>query len=489
MKTILLITSLITLTFSHAGEIVLRQAMPHDDLPKNRWWHVYNDDVLDTYLKQASVANQDIKTAVLRFDQARASARVARSDFFPTGNISAGITEQTTSGNTTAPFDPHGQQFSGTTFSVPLEVSYEIDLFGRVRLGYQAAVNDAAAAAATMQNIILTTQAELAQNYFGIRSLDAEVSSVQSAIVLLKELQSITLAKQKSGTATEMEVNRANAELASQQAELSTLQAKRDQLQNAIALLMGRKPQGFSIKSYGEKMIGIPTLPKSVPSDLLERRPDIAASQRNLNASLSRLGVAKLAGYPSLTLGGTVGVSSGSISTLFNQGSEHWSFGPRLSIPLFAGGKNQANVEAQTAAADISLAQYRQTILVAFMEVENQLSSLSRLQEQLVHLRTAQSNSAKASGLAKVRYESGIGTYTDSIDASRDLILNNRRVVTTQGQQLIASVTLIKALGGGWTQKIPTRIPVTNTDPDQQTNPNNTGKKKNFFQKLFSKEK
>jgi len=469
-----------------AEEITLRQVQPRDHVPRGDWWSVYGDAKLDSLIREASAANQNIRMAVFRFDQARATARIARSEFFPTVDLGAAATHQSFSGNTVVPFDPNGRIFSGWNYDVPLDLSYEVDLWGRVRLSHQSAVQDAASTAALMQNVLLSVQAEVAQNYFRLRAIDAEIASLQRAVTLLSESHQIALTKQKAGTATDFDVTRAAAELASQRVELSSLQAQRDPLKNAIALLTGRKAQSFTIAAEANKIPPVPVVPKSVPSDLLERRPDIAATERALAASLSRLKVAKLAGYPSLRLTANTGVVSGDLSNLFALGSEKWVIGPVLSIPIFSGGRDKANMEAQRAAADIALAQYRQAVLTAFAEVDNSLSAVGRYQEQLTFQREALDQAEKSLQLAKTRYDSGVGLYVELLDSERNAIRSQRLLHQLRGQHLLASVTLIKAMGGGWNQKMPTVIPELKADPASQTE-NAPPPKKNFFQRLFTK--
>lgn len=476
---------LLSLTLS-AQPIVLREVQPRDHIARGDWWSVYGDAKLDALIREASTANQNLRIAVFRFDQARATARISRSNFFPTGTLGAAVTHQSLSGNTKVPFDPNGEIYRGWNYEVPLDISYEIDLWGRVRLSYESAVSDAASAAATMQSVLLSVQSEVAQNYFRMRAIDAEITALQRALALATESLEIAKSKLKAGTATDFDVTRAAAELATQRVELAGLQAQRDPLVNAIAVLTGRKPQGFAIAANGGIIPPVPVVPTSVPSDLLERRPDIAATERALAASLSRLGVAKLAGYPSLKLTASSGVVSGDITTLFTQGSEKWVIGPSLSIPLFAGGKNKANLEAQRAAADIALAQYRQAVLTAFAEVDNQLSALTHLQTQLTYQQEALTNSEKARELAKTRYDSGVGLYLELLEAERGAIRAQRNLHQLRGQHLIASVTLIKAIGGGWNQRMPAVVPVLKVDPESQTE-NLPPKKKNFFQRIFKR--
>lgn len=469
-----------------AEEIVLRAVSPRDQVPRGIWWSVYGDAKLDALIREAGSANQDLRAAVFRFDQARAGARIARSDFFPTVSARAEVTHQSFSGNTTVPFDPNGQIFRGWNYSVPLDVSYEIDLWGRVRLAHQAAVQDAASAAATMQHVLLSVQSEVAQNYFRLRALDAEITASERAVALLTESQNITVRRQKSGTATDFEVARASAELAGQKGEISGLRAQRDQLKNAIAVLLGRRAQTFEISADANKIPPVPVVPKSLPSDLLERRPDIAASERALASSLNELGVAKLAGYPSLRLTANTGFASGNVNNLFAVGSERWIIGPTLNIPIFSGGRDRANLEAKRAAADVALAQYRQSVLTAFAEVDNQMTAIDRLEEQLGFQRESLAQAEKARELAKTRYDKGVGLYQDLLEAERNAIRAERSLCQLRGQHLIASVTLIKALGGGWNQKMPAVIPDLKSDPDSQTE-KAAAPKKNIFQRLFQR--
>jgi multidrug efflux system outer membrane protein len=338
-----------------------------------------------------------------------------------------------------------------------------------------------------MQNMMLSVQAEVAQNYFMLRAVEAENLALKNSIALLTEAQNIALAQQKSGTATEAEVTRANSELLSTQAELAGMMTTRDQLQNSIAVLVGKRTDQFSLKPSTNPLPAPPSVPTSIPSDLLERRPDIATSERALSASIARVGVAKLAGYPSIRLTGSGGVVSGSLSSLFATGSEKWSIGPSISIPILSGGKNKANLEAASAAADLQLAQYRQTILLSFAEVDNNLSALKHLKEQITFQNGAYDNAEKSRALAKTRYESGLGQYLDLLEAGKNAITTQRRLHQMRGQNLVASVTLIKALGGGWNQKMPTQIPVMQVDPATQGNRVAPEKKKNFFQRLFKK--
>jgi outer membrane protein, multidrug efflux system len=478
-----LLSLILAMTISHAAEIKLREIMPRDQMQRGAWWGIYRDDKLDALIREATKANFDIKTAALRFEQSRSVARIARSSFFPTVGVSPAANHQSTSGNTTVPFDPAGRIFSGNTFSIPLDVSYEIDLWGRVRMGHQAALADSASAAASAQHIALAVQAEVAQNYFGLRAIDAEIFHLEAAIDLLVAAEKIAASKQQAGTATESEVARAKGEIAAQRAALTAIKSRRDTLQNSIAVLCARRPSAFSIASLGETALKTPALPSDVPSDLLERRPDIAASERALNASIARLGIAKKAAYPSLRIGGNAGFTSGSLSSLFTSGSENWIIGPVVNLPIFSGGRNQANQEIQKAATDIALANYQQTILLSFAEVESQLTALRHLSTQLSWQNDASTQANKARDATTSRYQSGAGSYVESLAAQRNSLEIQRMVQQTKGQQLIASVTLVKALGGSWNDKMPSTppaLPVANKDVVAE-------KKPGFFGRLFGK--
>ncbi len=483
MKSIIFLFLFHSIAISHATEITLREVMPRDHAPSRNWWAIYRDEKLDALIRDATKANFDIKTAALRFEQSRSVARLARSSFFPTVSVSPAVNHQSTSGNTTVPFDPAGRIFSGNTFSIPLDVSYEIDLWGRVRMGHQAALADSASAAASAQHIALAVQAEVAQNYFGLRAIDAEIHHLEAAIELLVAAEKVASSKLQAGTATESEVARAKGEVAAQRAALAGIKSRRDALQNAIAVLCARRPSAFAIASLGDAALKPPALPTDVPSDLLERRPDIAASERALNASIARLGVAKKAGYPSLRIGGNAGFTSGSLSSLFTSGSENWIIGPVLDLPIFSGGKNQANQEIQKAATEIALANYQQTILLSFAEVENQLSALGHLSTQLSWQMDASTQADKARDATTSRYQSGAGSYLESIEAQRNSLEIQRLVQQTKGQQLIASVTLVKALGGSWNEKMPA-APPSLPDTKKQVF---AEKKPGFFGRLFGR--
>ncbi|MFM2297372.1 MAG: hypothetical protein RL117_1079 [Verrucomicrobiota bacterium] len=486
MKILAFLLSFITLLDARAlsETISLREVQPKDHWDRGDWWTVYRDPVLDALMQKAGRANQQLRIAVLQFDQARALARVARSDFFPQAHAGFVATHQSTSGNTKVPFDPNGVIFRGRNFEVPLDMSYEIDLWGRVRLGHRAALQEAEKAANLIPHALLSVHAELAQNYFRLRALDAEIRESETSLTLLQETDEMARSREKAGTATELETAQSATQVAAQKGVIAGLRAQRKSLENAIAVLVNQQAPNFTLVPLKD-MPKVPTLPDKIPSDLLERRPDIAASERALAASLNRLGIAQRAAYPSLSLIANGGFASGDLNHLLNSGSEKWIIGPRLSFPVLSGGRFRAHLESQKAEADIALARYRQAILTAFAEVDTQLHVIAELKRQNQFVQQAIAQATKAHALAQLRFDSGTGAYLDLLNAQGQLIDLRSAQHQLTGQQLIASTTLIKAIGGSWHQSQPHVMPTLEQDPQSQTQ-HETPKKRNLLRRLFS---
>lgn len=486
MKNLVLLLSLLTMLplVASTQDIKLREVEPKDHWERGDWWNIYRDPILDALMQKATRSNQQLRIAVLQFDQARALARVARADFFPQASAGFVPTHQSYSGNTVVPFDPNGTIFRGRNFEVPLDMSYEIDLWGRVRLGHQAARQEAEQALNLIPQVMLSVHAELAQNYFRLRALDAEIRESESALALLEESAQITRTKEKAGTATELESAQSATQVATQKGLIASLRGQRKSLENAIAVLVNEQAPAFALKPHAATS-HLPTLPTSIPSDLLERRPDIAASERALAANLSRLGIAQRAAYPSLSIIANGGFASGDLGNLFSTGSRKWVIGPNLSFPVISGGRFRANLEAQKAEADVALARYRQSVLTAFAEVDAQLSAVDQLQQQAHHQDQALAQANKAFELAKVRYESGTGAYLDLLETQQQLIALRRAQHQLTGQQLIASTTLIKAIGGSWHQSKAPVLPKMEQDPDAQIRQPEP-KKRGWFRRMIS---
>jgi len=431
------------------------KGQPLDNVPKGNWWAVFDDTNLNALEAEALEANQELKAAVARVDQARAVARVARSDLLPSLDLAPSFNRQRYSPNA----EPSFGSLTANTFSTPLDLSYEVDLWGRVRRGFESARADAQASLADYYNVLLTLQADVAQNYFALRSLDAEIATVTGTVALRREQVRLVRSRYEGGIGSQLEIAQAETELATTEAEASSLAQRRDELENAIAILAGQNPSDFHLpaQNTGNWAPQPPEIPAGLPADLLERRPDVAEAERELASANAKIGVAKAAFFPVLTLTGSGGYVSGDLDSLFNWSSRTWSIGPSLSLPIFAGGRNRANYKRSKAAYVEAVALYRQQVLVAFGDVEDGLADIHHLADQAAAQQRAVTSAKRAAELADIRYRSGIVSYIEVVDADRDALTAERANAQLTGQRLIASVQLIKALGGGWeaTELIP----------------------------------
>jgi multidrug efflux pump len=427
-----------------------KTGQPLDHVPKGTWWTVFGDTNLNSLEAQALSANQQLKAAIARVDQARATARVARSELLPSLNLDPSFNRQRYSPNA----DPSFGNITANTFSTPLDLSYEVDLWGRVRRGFESARADAQASLANFYNVLLTLQSDVAQNYFALRSLDAEIAAVNGTVDLRHEQVRLVRSRYEGGIGNELDVAQAENELATTEAELASLAKRRDELENAIAILAGENPSTFRLPALEAANINWnpqpPVVPAGLPSDLLERRPDVAAAERQLASANAKIGVAKGAFFPVVTLTGSGGYLSGDVDSLFDWNSRTWSIGPSISLPIFAGGRNRANLKRAQSVFEENVALYRQQVLVAFGDVENSLSGIRHLAVQAEAQQRAVTFARRATELATDRYRSGIVAYLEVVDTSRDTLTAERANAQLAGQRLIATVQLIKALGGGW---------------------------------------
>ncbi len=439
-----------------------KQGAPLDHVPKGNWWEIYADTNLNALETQAVQTNQQLRAAIARVDQARATARIARSQLMPNLSLDPSFSRQGYSPNA----DPSFGNITANTFSAPVDLSYEVDLWGRIRRLFQGARADAQASLADYYNVLLTLQSDVAQNYFAIRSLDAEIATVKGTIDLRHEQVRLVRSRLEGGIGSELDVAQAETELATTEAEAAGLAHRRDQLENAIAILVGENPSSFRLAAEDDPNWNPqpPVIPAGLPSELLERRPDVAQAERQLASANAKIGVAKASFFPVLTLTGSAGYLSGDLSSLFNWDSRTWSIGPSLSLPIFAGGRNKANYKYSQAAFQESIALYRQQVLIAFGDVENSLSGIYHFAVQAEATQRAVTSARRASELATDRYRSGIVAYIEVVDASRDALTAERANAQLAGLRLITSVQLIKALGGGWSdqQLSPSVAPVKN---------------------------
>jgi hydrophobe/amphiphile efflux-1 (HAE1) family protein/NodT family efflux transporter outer membrane factor (OMF) lipoprotein len=439
--------------YKSANDIVAwKEAKPLDNVPKGNWWEVFGDATLNDLEARAAIANQDLKSAIARVDQARATARATRSEFLPSLNLDPSFSRDRYSPNQVPGFG----DITANTFRTPLDLSYEIDLWGRVRRGFQSARAEASASVAAYHNVLLTLQSDVAQHYFALRARDAELETVVSTTALRQEQLRLVRSRFDGGIGNDLDIARAETELAATEAEAAALAKQRAELENALAILVGENPAAFHlIPSAKQETLDLkpPVIPAGLPADLLERRPDVAEAERQLAATSARIGVAKAAFFPVLRLTGSGGLVSADVETLFNWDSRVWSIGPSLSLPIFAGGRNRANLNRAKAAYEEAVARYRQRVLIAFGEVENSLAGTRHLADQQIAQDRAVAGAQRSAQLASDRYNAGIVSYLEVVDASRSVLQAQRAHAQLAGQRLIATVQLIKALGGGWTEQ------------------------------------
>ena len=425
-------------------------AIPRDAVPKGAWWAVFNDSQLNAYQQQLLAANQSLVAAKDRLDRARALARVATAAYFPQMTADPSGQRTRVSGNrpllSSKPPIPPDTEYN---FLIPFALSYEVDLFGRVRRNLEAANTALQSTAADLANVQLVLASELAADYFSLRELDAETAVVQELVSIERKGLELVQRRHEGGVANGLEVAQQAALLDATVAQISLLQQQRAQYEHALAVLTGNPASTFSVPVAPLQAVP-PPIPLGVPSDVLERRPDIATYERLMAYQNAQVGIATTAFYPHITLSGSGGWQSRDITTLFDAPSGFWSLGSDLLQPIFSGGRNRANLEAAKASYNEAVANYRETVLTAFQQVEDGLSGLQTLSQALATQRTAVDDSRRALTLANNRYTGGLTTYLDVITAQTTLLDNERLATQLLGQQMVTSVYLVKALGGGW---------------------------------------
>ncbi len=429
-----------------ASPVAWKQAAPAETLPRGDWWKPFNDPALDDLVARALSANQNLAAAAARVEQARAAAGIARSNYLPSVALDPSVNRSRTS-RTTDNVQPVAES---TTYRAALDATWELDLFGRVRRLNEGARAEAAASAADFENVRLALTAEVASSYFTLRALDRETALVNAGVGLRRKTLELINSRRTNGAATDFDVARAEAELAATEADAAALANRRAALQNAVALLLGEAAPNFELPTSNSELSTVPAVPAGLPSELLERRPDIAAAESALAASNARIGVAKAAFFPAISLTGSFGYASGDIDRLTNSDSKLWSIGPSLYLPIFQGGRNKANLARSRAAYEESVALFRQRVLVAFREVQDALTATQLLADQAAAQDRAVAAARRAGDLAQTRYDAGYVNYFEVIDAQRTVLNAERASAQLSAQRLVNSVGLIKALGGGW---------------------------------------
>jgi NodT family efflux transporter outer membrane factor (OMF) lipoprotein len=423
-------------------------AQPQDTALHGKWWEIFGDPQLNALEEQVNISNQNVAAAFASFMAARALVREARAQYFPTVSVGASITRQHQPGASSGTSSGN----SGTTFtnySLPFDASWTPDLWGRVRNTVRANVANAQASAADLENTRLTAQAELAVDYFQLRGQDALKQLFDSTVVAYEESLKLTQVLYETGIASDEAVAEAETQLETARAQDTHLEILRSQYEHAIALLVGQPASSFSIAAEPLK-IPPPAIPFGVPSQLLERRPDIAASERLMAEANARIGVARAAFYPTLTLGASAGFQSTDGAKWLTWPSRLWSVGPAISETIFDGGLRRATVEQVRAQYDQTVANYRGTVLTAFQQVEDNLSTLRVLSKEIQEQDTAVRSAQRSLTLATDRYRLGIDPYLNVITAQTTLFSNQRTAVDLRILQIVASVQLIEAVGGGW---------------------------------------
>lgn len=426
-----------------------KAATPSDQLPKGTWWEIFQDPVLNLLQTQASDANQSLQAAYARLSQVQAGVGISAAERLPRLDLNASFQRSRFLLNQFGLDSVGPSAITFEYYDVPVALSYEIDLWGRVKRSVEAARADAEAAVGDYRALLLSLQAELARSYFSIRALDAESALLQQTIALRRASYDLVKSKFENGQVGQLDLSRAENELASTRAELIGLQQRRNELENVIAVLIGLPPANFSLVTAPLDQ-GPPEIAPGLPSSLLERRPDIAAAERQMAAASARIGVAKTAFFPAISLTGSAGFGSNQVENLFDWDNRAWGLGPAISLPIFDGGRNSANLDRARAAYEEAIANYRQQVLVAFQEVEDGLNGLQQLARQGQALQQAVDSARQAWEISEKRYRAGLVSYLEVVDTQRTALQAERALTQLQGEQLRTSVLLIKALGGGW---------------------------------------
>lgn len=418
--------------YKETGDWIVAQ--PKDTAPKGKWWEVFGDATLNQLEERVSVSNQTLKAAEARYTQARAAVQAARAGFFPTLALDSSATRARNVGN---------------RYSIALDARWEIDLWGRIRRLVEAARAGEEASAADLEGARLSLQAELATNYFQLRVTDTTIDLLEDSVKAFEASYRVTQNRYTAGVVGKVDVVQAETQLRSTEAQAIDLRVTRAQLENAIAVLVGEAPSTFML-ARAPFRVRIPDIPPGVPSTLLERRPDVASAERGMAAANARIGVAEAAYFPALTLTGAIGFASSELSTLFSAPSRFWSIGAGLAGTLIDFGGRSAAVTSARAVFEEEVANYRETVLGAFQEVENNLAAAHWLAEESKVQQDAARAARESVTLTVNQYKAGTVSYLNVVQVQATQLSEERTTVTLLGRRLAATVALIRALGGTW---------------------------------------
>ena len=429
-----------------------KQAQPAEDIARGEWWKVFGDAQLNDYETQALAANQNLAAAAARLKESRAIQQTAKAALYPSLGTGFGPARQQLSPGSFDVFNGVGTA-PQTVWTAQVNSSYEVDLFGRVASTVNAAKADTQQSEALFRSVQLALQADVAQNYFTLRQLDAELDVFNRTVELRRQALDFVQHRFNAGDVSELDLAQAKSELASARSDAMTVVRQRAASEHSLAVLLGKAPAELTVAANPLTPVDV-KIPPGLPSSLLERRPDVTAAERAMAAENARIGVAKAAFFPSLTLTGVGGFESANLGSLFLWSSRTFLLGPlsgtSLNLPIFDGGLRTGNLANARAKYEEDVANYRQQVLVAFQEVEDNLANLRVLEDQTQVQDQAVQASARAAQLSRTQYEDGSVAYLEVIDNERSLLQSRLASVQLQGAQAVSTVNLIRALGGGW---------------------------------------
>ena len=419
----------------------------------DEWWKQFHDSTLNRIVAQAQASNQDLKGAAARVETARALIGVKRADWFPQLGMSNTFAETHNSASTFGGGLNLGniqRKLEQQRYHSSFDLSYEADVWGRIKRGVESAKANMQAAEDSLDATRLTIAAEVAKNYFVLRSLDEQKGVVQDTIKSREETLNLQESKFKAGLTNEVDTTRARTELSLAKSDLSAIERQRGAAEHALAVLCGEAPSNFTITAIKKNHEAPPSVPAGLPSELLQRRPDVRAAEQKLIAANAEIGVATAAFFPTFKLLGSGGYESLDAGTFLNWENRILSIGPSISLPVFQGGRNKANLEAAKSSYNEALAAYKQTLLGAFREVEDALLDLKAYAAQRKDIEDAMHSSEDTERLARTRYDKGLTSYFDVVDANRTVLQTKLSLAQIEGQRMVATVQLLKAMGGGF---------------------------------------
>jgi NodT family efflux transporter outer membrane factor (OMF) lipoprotein len=433
-------------TYKEVGD--WKPAQPNEQNLGGNWWELFQDAQLNSLERQVDVSNQNLKAAQAQYTQARALVRYSRADLFPTVTVNPSATRTKTSSHR----PPPNSIFNGITtndYQIPFELSYQVDVWGRVRRAVEASRDQAQASAADLATVNLSMHSQLALYYFQARLLDGEEQLLNSTVTQYDQALQLIESRYAGGIASDVEVQQAKTQLETTRAQAIDVGVARAQFEHAVAVLAGKPPAEFSLPPLPLTMPP-PSIPMALPSELLERRPDIAAAERRMAAANAQIGVAKAAYYPNISLGAAGGFESSAITTLVSGPSILWSAGPSAALTLFDVGRRRAASDQAVAAYDQAVANYRQTVLTGFQQVEDNVAALRILEHEAQVQNDAVSAAQKYLELAITRYKGGVTSYLEVTTAQSAALSDEVTAVNILGRRMVDAVTLVQALGGGW---------------------------------------